>query len=706
MISLMKLDNFFNPTSIGIIGASRDPKKIGYGILKNIIDGKYKGKIFPINPNAKEILGYECVARITDLKSPPDLVILSVPAQIILSVMKGAVEFGVKHFVIISAGFKETGEEGLARETELKELIQHNNLSVLGPNCLGFITTEHNLNATFAGTSPEKGKIAFASQSGALCTATLDWAQKTHIGFSYFISLGNEADINEVDLLNLWDSDPNVSSIVLYLEGFRDGKQFYHVAQRVSLKKPVIVMMPGKSQEAKRAISSHTGSIAAEAIVLDAALKQAGVIQAENLEDLFDYMTIFEETKMPLGRNIAIVSNAGGPAILTTDEISRQNLKIAQLSEKTIETLGKSLPRLINLRDPLDLIGDALSTRYDIGLKELLHEDNVDAVVVLLTPQVMTEIEETASVIVRNAKKFNKPVVTAFMGGMNVEHGIRILNEQGIANFYYPERAVKALQKMISYREWKDKNLGRVFFIKQEKEKNGIKDVQKYKTLLGDRRQSATGFIEDKLCLELLKTFNFPIPHFGFAQNPSGVMTMARFIGLPVALKASTPELPHKSDGGFIYTALDNYDKVSRAAKDIADAIENKKITTAWSYLVQKMVPGELEVIIGAKKDPNVGHIILFGAGGIYTELYKDISLRIAPIERKDAEEMIEETNIAKILTGFRGRKVIDKKPIIEILLRLSDLVSLFPEIEELDFNPIIVAESSVSIVDAKIRIA
>jgi len=703
----MNLENFFTPASVAVIGASRNPQKIGYGILKNIIEGQFKGKIYPVNPQAQEILNFPSFAKIADIQPLPDLAIIALPASLVLDTVLESAKANIKNFIIISAGFKEVGPEGATREKDLAKIVTEYNLNVLGPNCLGFINTHHLLNASFASTSPLKGGIAFASQSGALCTAVLDWAAKGILGFSYFVSVGNKIGISEIDLLELWENDANVSCIALYLEGIKDGRRFLHATQRISLKKPIIIISPGFSQEAQNAISSHTGSIATESQTLTTVFSQAGLIHAKNLEDLFDDMTVFANAKLPGGRNVAVVSNAGGPSILTTDEIIKQNLFIAPLTEKTISNLAEKLPRIINLRDPLDLVGDALSTRYEEALREILHEQVVDAVIILLTPQIMTEIEETASVIVKLSKKYDKPILTAFMGGVSVERGVRILNEHKIPNFSFPERAVGALRQLVAYHEWIESSKGKkAFFVENKKSILQISDLPKLNQIIEKGKQRKNGFLSDQETFEILKAFSFPIPPYGFANNSAGVATMARFIGLPVVLKISSPDLPHKSDLGGVKVNLDNFEKVGKAAKMLETIVKNESHNlSGWSFLIQKMIWADHELIIGAKKDPNFGHLIMFGAGGIYTEIYKDLAFRLAPLEKKDAQALIQETKVYQILKGYRGKEMANLGKIGEVLHLTSNLVMQLPEIQELDFNPLLVSDQEATIADAKIRV-
>ncbi|NLG11593.1 MAG: CoA-binding protein, partial [Elusimicrobia bacterium] len=466
------LSRFFTPASVAIIGASKHPGKLGFKILKNVIDGGFKGKVYPINSSAEgDILNLKSYKSISDVPVAPELAIIVIPSRLVLDVAENCGKKGVKGLIVISAGFKEAGEEGKEREEKLKDIVKKYKMRMIGPNCLGVIDAVNNLNASFAFDMPPKGKISFITQSGALGTAILDWAVKENIGLSKFVSFGNMADVSETDLIADFGKDPETNVILLYLEGMKDGKQFIETARKVALKKPIIMVKSGKSAAGSKAVSSHTGSLAGSDNAYNAALKQAGVIRANSVQELFDYAMAFSSQPIPAGRKIAIVTNAGGPAVLAMDVIESEGLVPSSMSEKTKTQLKEFLPLAANINNPVDILGDALANTYGKAMNTVLSEDNVDAVVTILTPQVVTQIPESAEEISSAAKKHKKPVVASFMGGKRIEDGVKALMKKGIPNYPFPERAVSSIKAMVVHKEWKEKRKGDIKKFKADKER-------------------------------------------------------------------------------------------------------------------------------------------------------------------------------------------------------------------------------------------
>ncbi|MCM8820530.1 MAG: acetate--CoA ligase [Candidatus Omnitrophica bacterium] len=681
------LKRFFTPESVAVIGASKHPDKLGFKILKNVIDGGYKGKVYPVNPSAEgEILNLKSYKSISEVPTPPELAIIVIPSRFVPDVAEECGKKGVKGLIVISAGFKEAGEEGKKREELLTEIVKKYKMRMIGPNCLGVIDPINNLNASFAIEIPPKGKISFITQSGALGTAVLDWAVKENIGLSKFVSFGNMADISETDLIEDFGKDPDTSVILLYMEGLKDGKKFIEIARKVAMKKPIIMVKAGKSTAGSKAASSHTGSLAGSENAYNAALKQAGVIRANSVQELFDYAMTFSSQPEPKGRNVAVVTNAGGPAVMATDAIEAEGLRPAVISEKTKALLREFLPPSANVNNPVDIIGDALADRYKKAMDVVLAEENVDTVVAILTPQVVTQIPESAEEVSAAAKKHKKTVVASFMGGKRVEEGIEILMKRGVPNYPFPERAVSSIRAMVKYKEWKEKKKGEIKIFDVDKGK-----VEKIIESLKSSGRKTAGDIEGR---EVLTSYGINTVDSFLAKNISECKRYFKEIGCPVVMKLVSPDILHKTEAGGVKVGVDSFKGAETAFKEIIESAKRyKKDAVIEGVQLQPFIQGGTEVIVGVNKDPQFGHILMFGLGGIYVELLKDVSFRVIPVTDIDAGEMVEEIKTAKMLKGFRNIPERDINAIKNVLLRVSQLCMDFPEIEEMDINPLIVLE-------------
>jgi len=692
------LEAFFNPRSVAVIGASRSKEKLGHGVLANLIEYGYPGQIYPINPKADEILGLKCYPSVLDVPGPIDLAIVVIPAQFVAAVLEECGQKGVKGVVIISAGFREAGREGVKRERKIVDIAKRYKMRLVGPNCLGIIDTVCPLNASFAAGMPPKGTIAFMSQSGALCTAILDWALAAGIGFSHFVSLGNKADVAEVDLLEAWENDPHSNVILTYIEGLPAGRKFMEVARRVTRRIPVIAVKAGTTSAGSRAVSSHTGSLAGSERAYEAAFRQSGVLRAESIQHLFDYSLAFAYQPVLRGRRIAIVTNAGGPGVMATDALEREGLSLASLSRDTIEFLRTHLPPAANIYNPVDVLGDALADRYGLALEAVLKDKNVDGVIVILTPQVMTKIEETARLVGEIAARYDKPVLGCFMGEAKVSAGIKILNEHKIPNYPFPERAVGAMRAMMDYRRWLERPPLKVEEFEVDREK--------VKEIFAQVRAEGRVTIGDAEAREIMQAYGIPIPQSKLARTPEEAVEIAEEIGYPVVMKVASPDILHKTDiGGVklnIASATDVRDAfdllVYRATRFMPDA-------EIWGCLVQEMVKEAKEVIVGMNCDPQFGPLVMFGLGGIYVEALRDVSFRVAPFSRQEAEEMIREIRSYELLKGVRGERPADIAAIVDCLLRVSQLATDFPEIVELDINPLMVKEAGGGAVAVDMRL-
>lgn len=681
------LEHFFNPRSIAVIGASANPAKLGYAVMRNLVQGglSREGKIYPININGCEIFGIQSYKSVFDVRESIDLAVIVIPYPIVPASLKECGQKGIPAAIIISAGFREAGMDGLERELQLVEIAKEYNIRLIGPNCLGIIDTFTPLNASFAAGMPPSGPMAFMSQSGALGTAVLDIALSGRLGLSKFVSLGNKADINENDLLQAWVSDENTRVILIYSEGMPNGQDFIKIAREVTPKKPIIAIKSGVTQSGSRAVSSHTGSLAGSEQAYQAAFQQAGIIRADSMESLFDMALAIGYQPILKGDNIAIITNAGGPGILATDAMERAGLSIAKLDTLTIHNLEQFLPDAASAANPVDVLGDALANRYLFALKEVINDPNVDGLLVLLTPQAMTEIEKTAKEIGNIAKLRQKPILACFMGETKVKPGIEILSSCHVPNYPFPERAACAFRALSDYRKIQQRPKPQVVHFDINREV-----IQK---LFDQVRLEGRVTIGEAESRKILHAYGLKIPKSRLAKTPEEAVEIANQMNYPVVLKISSPDILHKTDVGGVKVGLVNSEEVFDAFELMMYRV-NRYIPDAriWGCLVQEMVPpGGLEILIGMNRDPQFGPLVTFGLGGIYVETLKDVSFRIAPFAPEEAEQMLNEIRASALLNGVRGKPAVDKKAIIDAILRISQLVQDFPEIAELDINPLVV---------------
>jgi len=682
------LETFFSPQSVAVIGASRDPDKLGYAVVHNLIDGGFVdvGKLYPINPKADDILGVPAYASVLDIEGPVDLAVIVVPQKFVPGVLKECGEKGIPSVVIITAGFREAGHEGLEREREISRIAKEYGIRLIGPNCLGIIDTYTPLNASFAAGTPPKGPINFMSQSGALGTAVLDWALAGEMGFSKFVSLGNKADVSEIDLLAAWQDDPNANVMLAYIEGVPDGQEFIRVAREVSRKKPIVAVKSGVTQAGSRAVSSHTGSLAGSEQAYASAFKQARVIRANTMEEMFDFARAFAYQPVLKGDRIAIITNAGGPGILATDAIERAGLKLSRFEAGTLEKLTSYLPDAASAANPVDVLGDAAGDRYQFAIEVVSQDPNVDGILVILTPQAMTDILGTAEAIAVLSERADIPVLAVFMGEKEVRKGINVLTPRGVPNYPFPERAVSAFKAMAEYRDAQAQPLPTFETIAADTGK--VQEV--FDRVRGEGRVS----IGDFEARDILSAYGLRIPRSELAETPEDAVKFAADIGFPVVLKIASPDILHKTDVGGVKVGLNS-------ASDVRDAFElmvyraQKYVQGAriWGCLVQEMVPGGLEVLVGMNRDPQFGPLVTFALGGIYVEILKDATFRIAPFSKDEAETMLGEIRARALLDGVRGEPARDKEAVVDTLLRIGQLVQDFPEIVELDINPLMVFE-------------
>jgi acetyl coenzyme A synthetase (ADP forming)-like protein len=680
------LETLFSPQSIAVIGASRTEGKLGFAVLSNIIQSGFGGDIYPINPKADEILGLQAYPDIEDIDANVDLAVVVIPAKFVLEELEKCGKKGVGSVIVITAGFRETGHEGLLAERRMAELAQEYGMRIVGPNVLGVIDTLAPLNASFAVGMPRYGQIAFMSQSGALCTSILDIALARDVGFSRFVSLGNKADLNEIDFLQAWSEDPESKVVMAYLEGIANGARFIEVAREMTKRKPIIAIKSGSTSAGSRAVSSHTGTLAGSERAYEAAFKQAGVMRAGSVGDLFDLSIAFARQPLPRNDRVAIITNAGGPGIMATDAIEHCGLSLASLSEETMHKLREALPSAASVLNPVDVLGDALADRYKAALRLVTGDPNVGALIVILTPQFMTEIDETARAVGEVAQRSEIPIMACFMGEANTETGVAILREFNVPNYIVPERAIAALKAMVDQRNWQEQPL-------PEFEKS---DVDQERVAQVFRRVRASGRLQigDAEARDIMEAYRIPIPASKLCKTSDEAVEFGEKTGYPLVMKIASPDILHKTDIGGVRLNIEDANDV-RDSFDLLTFRASRYMPDAeiWGCLVQQQVRGGKEVIAGMNRDPQFGPLVMFGLGGIYVEVLKDVSFRIAPFSRREANEMMREIRSFNLLRGVRGQEPSDLEAIADTLLKLSQLVTDFPEIVEMDINPLMVFE-------------
>jgi len=697
----MSLDNFFNPKSIAIVGASEKKGKVGYEILRNIVEGDYKGKIFPINPKADTVQNIKAYPDVSSIGEVPDLVIIVIPAKIVPTIMEQCERVGTKSVIIITAGFKEVGKEGKELEKRIVRIARRGNIRVIGPNCLGVISPSNHLNACFGGDMPNPGGIAYLSQSGALLAAILDMANAAGFGFSKLISIGNKADVGELDLIETLSEDDDTKVIAGYLESITNGNAFVREAEKISHNKPILIMKSGGTAAGANAASSHTGSLAGGETAYECVFQRAGIIRCDSIKTQFDYAQAFANQPLPEGKSVAVITNAGGPGIMAADSIERQDLGFAKLDDKTIEKLKEQLPPAANFYNPVDILGDALADRYEYALNVVMEDPNVNMVLILLTPQAMTQAGATAEAVVRIAKeKADMPVFACFLGAEKVADGQKILRQGGIPQYDSPEIAVETMRVMADYAKWRSrpKRIVKLFPVNRRKVE---KVVERH--LRQNIRE--VGETESK---EVIEAYGFVTPKGSIAATANQAANIAQQIGYPVVLKIWSPDILHKSDVDGVKVGLSN----EREVKDAFDLMMYripKKAPDAdiVGVLVQQMATKGKEVILGMKRDPRFGPLMMFGMGGTMVEVIKDVSFYLAPLTPQEARQMLVSTRTYQMLTGVRGEEGVDVDAIAEGLQRLSQLVTEFPQIQELDINPYMVGPEGTTpvAVDARMSV-
>ena len=682
----MKLQALFRPKSVAIIGASRTPGKVGHIIAKNTIESGFEGGIYPINPRAEEILGLKCYASILDVPEAVDLAVIAIPAKHVLQAAEECGRKGVKGLIVISAGFKEIGHEGAILEKKLVEIGSKYDMRIQGPNCLGLIDTRTPVNLSFAAGMPKEGKIGFISQSGALGTAVLDWVLQKEIGFHSFVSLGNKADLDEVDFIEAMGEEDQVSVILLYLESIEKGRRFLEVVSRVVEDKPVVILKGGTSTAGARAAGSHTGALVGSFLAYKTAFDKAGVILAENIEELFNFGLAFTEQPIPKSEGIAIVTNAGGPGILATDLSEKLGLRLAALSSETRNQLREKLPPAAAIGNPVDVLGDAKADRYRYAIERVLKDGPVNAVVVILTPQAMTESMATAQAIVEiREQNSGKPLVAVFMGGESVEEARNHLKRNGILCYDFPDDAIRTISALYTYAR---------FLKEPENPPVRFRDVnpKRVREILDSVRKDRRVVLLSNEAADVVEAYGIQSPESKVAKTAEEAAEYAEELGFPVVLRVVSPDILHKTDVGGVVLNLKTTEEVRNAYDGILTGVARfMPRARIHGVMVYHMVPRGREMIIGMSQDVQFGPLVMFGLGGIYVNFLKDVSFRLAPLSEPEAREMMEETKAYALLKGIRGEPPSDTEALKNTILRVGQLVWDFPEIVEMDINPVIV---------------
>jgi len=678
--------------------------------LANIVKSGFKGKIFPVNLEAKEIDGLIAYPSIGQLPEVPDLAVIAIPAPLVTNILREIVIKGIKNVVILSAGFKESGPEGEQLEKELVDIANGANLNLLGPNCLGFVNSHPPLNLTFAQADCNPGNIRFITQSGAIAASVFDWCEQNELGFSDFITLGNKSTLGENDILEYWQSENyknNLPPIVenaslsrpigLYLESLTKGKDFLDLAKKISKVDPIFILKPGKTKAAARAMQSHTGAITGEDAVFEVACRQVGITRCDGLEDFFDLARAFSWENPPAGSSVAIISNAGGPAVISAEAVENEGLSLASFDEQTERQLVEYLPRTASIINPVDVLGDALAERYANAIKIVLQEPSVHALIVILTPQLMTEIESTSRVIAQASQQFKKPIFCSFIGGHHIAKGEEILNQAKIPSFRYPERAVKVVAAMWRWQKWRSTA---AIDTPQPLTTNNP-DLESL-IFSSSKDSKALSFEEANRTMYLT---GLSTPLCQVAKDFESAASFPQATGWPVVLKLSSPAIVHKTDVNGVVTDITNYEALKLAWNSL---LENKRaleqqLQTTISIIIQKQITHGVELIVGIKRDLDFGPVLLFGAGGLYAEILSDHNLLLLPATADQIGNFIKSSKVNPMLNGYRSKIPLAVDRLIEMIGKLSRLVYCKPEISEIEINPVVLTETAAFAVDSRV---
>ncbi|MFO7810736.1 MAG: acetate--CoA ligase family protein, partial [Candidatus Delongbacteria bacterium] len=699
------LDCIFKPKRIALIGVSSNPNSVSGKVLSNIVKGGFKGVVYPVNPNYEAVMAMTCFSDLSALPKKPDLAVIATPPGEVREWVEKCGEQKINGVIIMSSGFGETGEEGRKLEDDIRlTRSKYRDMRILGPNCLGIIVPGFKLNASFAPDTPKKGHIAFISQSGALCTSVLDWAKEEKIGFSSFVSIGNTIDVDYGHLIDYFGEDEDTHSIILYIESITNARKFITASRAFARTKPIIVYKAGRFPESAAVAASHTGAMAAEDDVYEAAFKRTGLARVYDIGEIFDCAELIARNKIPKGARLGVITNAGGPGVMATDALIASKGELAKLSEETIEYLNMNLPEQWSHGNPVDVLGDARSKRLAKAVRAVVQDKNVDAALVILTPQAMTNPTNAAKAVAEIQNNTKKPILASWLGGASMNEGVNFLNENGVATYKTPEQAVRAFMVLVDYA----RNLETLYEtpkdIPVEFSFNRKKIRDQFRSVTKDHAE----ILSEENSKKLLNAYGIKVSMPRPAETKNEAAVLSEETGYPVVMKIDSPDISHKTDVGGVdinindgKEALESYEKIIRDAKKARPDAEIKGVT------VQKMIKmkDSTELILGIKKDSVFGTVILVGAGGITAELFGDRSIGFPPLNERLARMMLEDLKIYPVLKGYRGRKKADIDKLIETMIRISYLAADYPEIKELDINPLLVGAEGVTALDARVVI-
>ncbi len=693
------LNPFFSPRGVAVVGASSHPHKLGYGVSRNITQSGYPGKVHFINPKGGHLFGHKMIASIADIPDPVELAILVVPAPFAPETMRQCGERGIKAVILVSGGFRESGAEGAALEAETLRIAQEYGIRMIGPNCIGLLDTHLPLDTTFLPPPmPDAGELAFISHSGAICAALIDWSMEQGFGFSRLISLGNQADVSETDMLSVVADDEHTKVLTLYLENISDGKRFIEEARGVVAKKPIVALKVGRSESGQRAAASHTGALAGAESAFDAAFEKAGVFRADTTEEMFDWARALAWSPLPKGRRIAILTNAGGPGVIAADSLEHDGLELATLNPDTVAALTKLLPPAASVHNPVDMLASASTEHYAEGLRILLADPNVDGVLVIMPPPPMYPAEDAADAMIPVIQASEKPTIVVLMGSTQIVEASARLQAARVPDYPFPERASSSFARLAERAE----------FLQGMDESEALLDgvdIESARALLADAKSGT--WLNPSLADRLMSAYGISTSPIKLAPTADAAVELAAELGFPVVMKIASPDISHKSDVGGILLNVGSAAEVAESYKMLMARVQAQRPrATLEGVHIQRMIPQGQEVIIGAVRDPQFGALMMFGSGGVEVEGLKDVAFGLAPLSLQDAEKMLVKTWAGKKLAGYRNIAAVDRSALIDTLRRLSQLAHDLPEIAEIEINPLTILEQGNVAVDVRVKIA
>jgi acetate---CoA ligase (ADP-forming) len=702
------LTPFFSPRGISIIGASSHPEKLGYGVARNLIQSGYTGALHLVNPKGGEVFERKMLKTISEIPDPVDLAILVIPAKYAPETMRACGERGIKATILVSGGFRETGEEGTALEEETLKIAREYEIRMIGPNCIGLLDTHLPLDTTFLQPPmPRAGEIAFISHSGAICAALIDWSKKEGFSFSRLISLGNQADVSETDILPLVAEDENTKAITLYLENISDGARFIKEAHKIIPEKPIIALKVGRSKSGQRAAASHTGALAGAESAFDAAFEKAGVFRADSTEEMFDWARALAWSPLPEGQRVAILTNAGGPGVISADALEYNHLELANLSTGTLAALNDLLPPAASVLNPVDMLASATAEDYAESLRLLLADPNTNSVLVLMPAPPMYPAENAVKAMIPVIQASQKPTLVVLMGSEQIAEASAHLQAAKIPDYRFPERAASALARLVERAE---------FLREMDESTAPLTDADLTDIRAALASTPSGSWLDIELAERLMTIYGIPTSPIKLARDAESAVKLGEELGFPVVMKIASPEIPHKSDVGGILLNVASAEEIVEGFEMLMARVQAKishpslrsgyRRAKLEGVLIQKMIPEGQEVIVGAVRDPQFGALMMFGSGGVEVEGLKDVAFALAPLSSKEAEKMLAKTWAGKKLDGYRNIPAVDREAVVDVLCRLSQLVYDLPEIAEIEINPLTVLQEGLVAVDVRVKMS